>query len=384
MKKFYATSLLLLSLAAASAQYNCNNYFPVIAPDGATIYFSSDRHGGNWEIYKADIDGISNLTRLTNTTSSIQYLALSPDGSKIVFQQDGYGPAAEIFVMNNDGTGLTQLTNNSVFDGCPNFSPDGSKIVYCGWDGDQYPEIFVMDTDGNNKVQLTNVAGAYWQYNPKYNPAGDKIYLELGYNADNHIACMNTDGTNWVDITPANDFGYMDGALSFNSDGSKILFLTTDYLGYANGSDIILANADGSNWVNLTNAPAGEYNFFAVFNPANDKIYYSSAPSGAAYNIKSMSTDGSSVAHVTNCSQVGFDEYPVAKGLAIYPNPVEDILNVQASDAYSVSIFDFTGRFMLQSKSGMVDVSALETGIYTIVFQDAGNNIIKTGKLIKK
>lgn len=31
--------------------------------------------------------------------------------------------------MNNDGSNLTQLTNNSGYDGDPNFSPDGSNWV---------------------------------------------------------------------------------------------------------------------------------------------------------------------------------------------------------------------------------------------------------------
>lgn len=44
--------------------------------------------------------------------------------------------------MNNDGTNLTQLTDNSVYDGYPNFSPDGNKIVFDAWDTSNYPEIF--------------------------------------------------------------------------------------------------------------------------------------------------------------------------------------------------------------------------------------------------
>jgi TolB protein len=63
----------------------------------------------------------------------------------------------EIFVMNADGTGVTQLTDNDDWDGAPVWSPNGKQIAFAS---DRYSdrfgddEIFVMDADGSNVVSL--------------------------------------------------------------------------------------------------------------------------------------------------------------------------------------------------------------------------------------
>jgi len=66
---------------------------------------------------------------------------------------------ADIYVVNEDGTGLTNLTNNSADDILPAWSPDGTKLAFTSKrDGDY--EIFVGDYNSatrslSNLVQLT-------------------------------------------------------------------------------------------------------------------------------------------------------------------------------------------------------------------------------------
>ncbi len=74
------------------------------------------------------------------------------EDSKIAFHSDRDGDD-EIFVMNADGTGVTQLTDNDDWDGVPVWSPNGKQIAFAS---DRYGdrEIFVMNADGSNVVSL--------------------------------------------------------------------------------------------------------------------------------------------------------------------------------------------------------------------------------------
>jgi Tol biopolymer transport system component len=68
--------------------------------------------------------------------------------------------------MNIDGSGQTNITNNSVADDYySSFSPDGSKIVFnSDRDVDGNNEIYIMNFDGSGQVvRLTN------------NPAADEF-----------------------------------------------------------------------------------------------------------------------------------------------------------------------------------------------------------------
>lgn len=389
MKPFIKLAFLLFPLSGALAQ-SCNNYWSEVSPDGLYLYFVSDRDGSNYELYRTDIDGFSNTLRLTNSSGNKLYPSLSADGSKIVFQHGDYNGSTEIYVINSDGSNLLQLTNNSVYDGYPNFSPDGQKIVFAAWDNEQYPEIFTMDADGNNRLQITNQSGAYWQSAPKYNPAGDKIYFQAGYNADDHLVMMDLDGTNWVDITPLNSFGTAEANLHFSPDGSKIIFLTTEYVGYNNGSDLVIANADGSNWSRISTSAAGDYYYQACYHPTLNKLYYTYISSGSVIDIYSMNLDGTNSELLTNCSLVDIAESNEDAGISIYPNPATNRVTINFSSANTQSgtlrILDALGSVVFEkqinanTQNAEVDISGVANGIYFVSLNS--ENFNRKSKLI--
>ena len=105
--------------------------------------------------------------------------------------------------MNPDGTGLRQLTFNTVDDHEPALSPDGKKIAYesqgnqtSNPEGDQ--EIYVMNTlDGTGKKNLTNNGSGVNDFAPVFSPDGRKVAYESCGNqtsnpeGDNEIYRMN-------------------------------------------------------------------------------------------------------------------------------------------------------------------------------------------------
>lgn len=384
--KYFILCALFLLNAEIYAQ-ECNNLFISVSTDGQWIYFSSDRHapGGNYEIYKSSSDGISNLQRLTTTNRNNYFPKVNTDGSKVVWQSGDYNAESEIWIMNSDGSNQTQLTDNFVHDGYPNFSPDGQMIVFEAWDSDIYPEIFTMSIDGSNRQQLTNFTGAYWQSAPIFNPSGTAIYFLKGYNADNHIAKMNLDGSNIIDITSPNNFGYMESGLSFSPDGSKIAFSTTEIVGYNNGSDIVVADTTGENWEFISSSSGGAYYYFPVWSFDGSEIYYSFNPTGTSkWTINKMESTGEFKTTISSCDQVGIEHLNSLPAMAIFPNPVRDILTIDCSIFRNVKIYDMHGRLMLNRSANNIDVSNLESGLYLVLIENEKGVIIGKSKFIKQ
>ncbi|MFN2227824.1 MAG: hypothetical protein ACK2UY_16000, partial [Anaerolineae bacterium] len=115
------------------------------------IAFTSDRDG-NLEIYVMAPDG-SGQTNLTNNSGDDCCPAWSPDGKRIAFAADR-GGTWEIYVMNADGSDQTRLTTSPRDETLPAWSPDGKRIAFIYNDGDT-DAILVMDADGDNRTRLT-------------------------------------------------------------------------------------------------------------------------------------------------------------------------------------------------------------------------------------
>jgi Tol biopolymer transport system component len=92
--------------------------------------------------------------------------AWAPDGGRIAFESDsdplGLNPEhdREIFVMNADGTGVTQLTRNAIWDEGPAWAPDGSQIAYTSGPDNTHGDINVMTVAGVHLRRLTDFEGA--------------------------------------------------------------------------------------------------------------------------------------------------------------------------------------------------------------------------------
>ena len=103
------------------------------------IAFESVR-GGVSDIYVMNADG-SGKVNLTNDPATDQFPAWSPDGSRIAFDSFRDG-SSDIFIMNADGTGVTGLNTNGGSRAA--WSPDGSRIAFSAT-GNIQSEIFVIN-----------------------------------------------------------------------------------------------------------------------------------------------------------------------------------------------------------------------------------------------
>ena len=174
--------------------------------DGKRIIFFSERTG-NAEIYTMNSDG-SDWRQLTNHPAGENTPMYSPDGSKILFISDREG-VGDVFVMNSDGSGIRNLTQSLSSDRVARWSPDGKSIIFYTRPktSDTVPsavswskaEIVVINSDGSGRRNLTD--NNFADHGPVYSPDGKKILFTSCRSGNRELWVMNADGSNPVRLT---------------------------------------------------------------------------------------------------------------------------------------------------------------------------------------
>jgi Tol biopolymer transport system component len=284
-------------------QYSAFATFP---GENGKIAFASQRDappGTTSEIYVMNADG-SGQTNISNNPATDSHPDWSPDGTKIAFGTNRDGNE-EIYVMNADGSGQTRLTNTEpgVGDYYPDWSPDGTKITFMST-RDGNGEIYVMNADGSNPTRLTNNP---WEDElPAWSPDGTKIAFGSNRDGDHagEIYVMNADGSNPTRLTTSPNF---DGYPDWSPDGTKIAFSSSR----DSNAEIYVMNADGSNPTRLTTtSPANE--FITSWSPDGTKIAFDSnkdddSNPNSGFEIYVMNADGTSQIRLTTTNPANDD-----------------------------------------------------------------------------
>jgi TolB protein len=218
-----AEQTLLTNLSQKEVAAELGAHFPSWSPDGQRLAFNSwanvDGTGvkppQTRDIFVINVDG----TGLTNLTRDIKVegpegigdiLAddyrpdWSPDGKKIAFTTNR-DRNLEIYLMNADGTEPTRLTNNTGSDRGPKWSPDGTKIVFESNRDGNWDICVVRPTDSNGQLNLTNYAAE--EANPSWSPDGGmvaftRMLLAKGAAAPHfQVFSMKADGTLQTQLT---------------------------------------------------------------------------------------------------------------------------------------------------------------------------------------
>jgi hypothetical protein len=286
-RRFHCEFLFLASIASLLV---------VVGPAHATfpgtngqIAFGSDMDG-DFDIYIMNSDG-TGVTQLTFNTASDRYPWWSPDGTKILFASDRDGDF-EIFVMNPDGSGQTQLTFNLANDQLPHWSPDGTRIAFASTqDGDF--EVWTMNADGSGQTQLT--FNAEEDLPSDWSPDGGKIAFSRGASrSGTEIWVMNADGTAQEQRTSNS---VQDVFARWSPDGSKLLFRRELAFG-AGWAELFSMNPDGTGEINLTNTPT-KYEGEGVYSPDGTKIVLNT-DDGTGSGIFVMNAGGGGQTQIMN------------------------------------------------------------------------------------
>lgn len=159
-------------------QSDSDDRWPDVTPDGKEIYYSSrPMNAMDMQIWRATIVG--NLpTQLREGWRP----RLSPDGSKVLYcAKDLKSELSKLWVMGVDGTNQTEfIADPKADERDPAWSPDGTKIVFAsnaGKDSNGWKnyDIWIMNADGSSITQLTTNGSA--DLAPEFSPDGKHIYF---------------------------------------------------------------------------------------------------------------------------------------------------------------------------------------------------------------
>jgi Tol biopolymer transport system component len=211
-----------LTQLVASERGQLSNTTPAWSPSGDLLaYASAPQIGGQHDLLIVNPAQRSEPVNLTVGEGDNLHPAWSPDGQQIAFESNRTGNW-DVWVVNRDGTGLRNLTANSLAnDGNPAWSPDGGSIAFASNRGGRY-HIYRMVSDGSGEPQNLTPNDTSNNFFPDWSPDGTTlVYRASG--VQHQIALVPAQGgtSEVVLATNANNDQPV-----WSPDGSRIAFVS--------------------------------------------------------------------------------------------------------------------------------------------------------------
>jgi len=199
---------------------------PVGGGQGQIAFASNE--SGTVQIWMMNLDG-TDLTQITDMPEGACQPDWSPDGMRLAFISPCKGnretyPGAGLFIINLDGSNLTPLPNFPGGDYDPAWSPDGKVIAFSSLRIAGRPRLYSIALDDLSITRLS--AELSTDFNPAWSPDGKQIAYISRKEGPSDVWVMDRDGGNQKRYTKSGKL--INSYPVWSKDMSVILFTQID------------------------------------------------------------------------------------------------------------------------------------------------------------
>ncbi len=139
--------------------------------------------------------------------------------SKITFVSKQSGNK-ELYIMDSDGAGVRQITQDKSIALGPKFSPDGNRIAFTSYKSG-YPDVWVIDLVKSTKRSIAYFPGV--NSGAAFSPDGNTLALTLSKDGNTDLYTMPANGGNPTRIARTRG---TEASPSWSPDGKEIVFVS--------------------------------------------------------------------------------------------------------------------------------------------------------------